>query len=473
VLTYGAQMKPNNHFEEFAARMRSAGSSEAAIRSFQNNYECLLAGETGMIPEAEIRPIEQVPRFEDLKKAGQTAKQALAQTVLVKLNGGLGTSMGLEKAKSLLEVRDGLCFLDVIARHVLHLRDQHGVPLRFLLMNSFSTSEDTLAHLSRYPALGKPADLELLQNQVPKVDAGAFRPAVWPAAPHLEWCPPGHGDIYPALLGSGWLDRLLRDGMNFLFVSNSDNLGATLDLEILEHFASSGMPFLMEVAERTPADRKGGHLAARGDKLVLRESAQCPETDAAEFQNINKHRFFNTNNLWIRLDALRDSLRSHGGYIPLPMIKNAKTVDPRDKNSPAVFQLESAMGAAIECFPGAGALVVPRARFVPVKTTSDLFLLRSDAYRITEDWRIVLETEKTAPPPVVSLDPEHYRLAAQLDEKIAAGLPSLKRCSELTVKGPVLFDRGAVLRGKVTIQNPSGEPRRMPSGTFADQTVEV
>lgn len=76
-------------------------------------------------------------------------------------------------------------------------------------------------------------------------------------------CPPGHGDIYPSLLGSGMLERLLSEGIQYLFVSNSDNLGATLDLQLLQHFASSGAPFMMEVCERTAADKKGGHLARR------------------------------------------------------------------------------------------------------------------------------------------------------------------------------------------------------------------
>ncbi len=466
-------MTKSNPFEEFAARMRQAGSSEAAIRSFQNNYECLLAGHTGLIPEKEILPVAELPRFENLPAASERAPQALAHTVLVKLNGGLGTGMGLEQAKSLLEVRSGWCFLDIIAKQVLHLRASYRIPLRFLAMNSFNTSRDTLNHLRKYPDLGQPADLELLQNQVPKVDAATWQPVRWPAAPQLEWCPPGHGDIYPSLLGSGWLDRLLAEGMEFLFVSNSDNLGATLDLSILEYFANSGMPFLMEVAERTPSDRKGGHLAVRGNKLVLRESAQCPEPDLAAFQDITKHRFFNTNNLWIRLDALRDSLRANGGFLPLPLIKNAKTVDPRDKLSPPVFQLESAMGAAIECFPNAGALVVPRERFAPVKTTSDLFLLRSDVYQITNDWRITLTSDQPSQPPTISLDPKHYGLVNQLDEKTAKGIPSLKHCLELIVEGPVFFDPGTVVRGKVKVRNSTNLPKSLLAGEYADRTVDL
>ncbi|HEX4644081.1 MAG TPA: UTP--glucose-1-phosphate uridylyltransferase, partial [Verrucomicrobiae bacterium] len=109
------------------------------------------------------------------------------QAVVVKLNGGLGTSMGLENAKSLLVIKDGLTFLDFIARQVLHLREAHRAPLRFLLMNSFSTSGDTLAFLKKYPELGAPETLELMQSSVPKIDAATLKPVSWPANPQLEW----------------------------------------------------------------------------------------------------------------------------------------------------------------------------------------------------------------------------------------------------------------------------------------------
>merc|ERR1712087_939805 len=98
------------------------------------------------------------------------------------------------------------------------------------------------------------------QNKAPKVTKEDFTPASWPADASHEWCPPGHGDLYPAMLGSGTLDKLLAAGLQYAFVSNSDNLGATMDLKILTHFVSTGAPFMMEVAVRTDADKKGGHL---------------------------------------------------------------------------------------------------------------------------------------------------------------------------------------------------------------------
>merc|ERR1712051_1064171 len=135
-----------------------------------------------------------------------------------------------------------------------------------------------------------------------------------------------------------------------------------------------GAPFMMEVATRTDADKKGGHLAkdAATGGLLLRESAQCPDEDEKAFQDVTKYKFFNTNNLWVDLIALKGIFEKHGGSIPLPVMKNAKTVDPRDKKSTPVLQLETAMGAAISCFEGASAIVIPRERFAPVKTTSDL-----------------------------------------------------------------------------------------------------
>src|SRR5581483_396992 len=454
-------------FEEFEARMKKQGCSGAAIRAFKHSYDSLLSGQTGFIPEETIQPVTSLPRLEDLPKTAIHG-ELLSQAVVVKLNGGLGTSMGLEKAKSLLRIKDDLTFLDFIARQILYLRQRYHCPLRFLLMNSFSTSADTKAFLKKYPDLGNPDSLELMQSAVPKVDSASLKPVNWPKNPELEWCPPGHGDLYPSLLGSGWLDRLLGDGVKYMFVSNADNLGASLDLDLLGHFASSGKPFLMEVCERTTSDRKGGHLAARDGRLLLRESAQFPEKDTPAFQDIQRHRFFNTNNLWVRLDRLKELLDQHGGFIPLPIIKNVKTVDPRDKTSPKVFQLETAMGAAIECFNDAGAMVVPRTRFAPVKTSTDLLALRSDAYEVTEDWRLMLAPARHGIPPTIDLDPDHYKLVDQLDAKLAGGVPSLLECQELTVRGPVLFNSREIFKGKVSIINRATQPIPLPPGEYRD-----
>jgi len=456
-----------DHFDAFAAKMAAAGMGDAAVRAFHRNYQSLLRKESGLIPEDAIDPADGLVPAEKLPEADSAGADLLGRAVVIKLNGGLGTSMGLQGPKSLLSVRPGVTFLDLMVRQILDLRAVSGRPVRLLLMNSFSTSADTMAHLARYQSegLAGSSEVELMQNMIPKIDAQTFAPVSWPQDPSLEWCPPGHGDLYPALVGSGWLDRLLDEGVRYAFVSNSDNLGAVLDPLILGHFAKSGAPFLMEVTRRTAADRKGGHLACRKSdgRLLLREVAQCPDADLDAFQDIDRHRYFNTNSLWLRLDLLKQQLAADQGVLPLPMILNRKTVDPRDKNSPAVYQLETAMGAAIECFAGAMAIEVPRSRFAPVKTTGDLLALRSDAYDVLENGQVRLAACRAGQPPVITLS-DHYRLVDSLDE---LGVPSLVGCRSLTVQGRIHFEPGVVIEGDVSLVNHAAETRVIPAGTLA------
>ena len=460
-------------FAPFRERMQAAGLSDAAIRAFRGSYTALLAGETGMIAEADIAAANDLPSADALTQPDAArAALLLKQTVLIKLNGGLGTGMGLEKAKSLLPVRGEDTFLDLIARQVLRLRGQTGgeVPL-FMLMNSFSTSEDTAAHLAaRFPQLGGTETWELMQNKVPKVLASTLEPAAWPANPDQEWCPPGHGDIYACLAGSGWLERLLSGGVRYAFVSNSDNLGATLDPAILAWFVDSGMPFAMEVTRRTESDKKGGHLAVRlrDGRFLLRESAQCPKDDEKHFQNIDLHRYFNTNNLWIDLQALKLALAANDGLIPLPPIMNKKTVDPRDASSPAVIQVETAMGAAIECFAGAGAIEVSRVRFAPVKTTSDLLCVRSDAYELGEDFCLRLHPSRNDQPPHLHLDQKLCKLVDGLEQNFPH-TPSLLHCHSLLVHGPVECAKGVIFKGDTVIHNHTSAPVKIKAGVHEGQ----
>ena len=448
-------MSAMSDFEVIRAKMEAEGVSEAAIRAFALSYARLARAESGEIADGELAELEPPQRLE---AGGEFDPDLLGKTVVIKLNGGLGTSMGLEKAKSLLEVREGKTFLDITVQQILHLRRTTGAQVRFLLMNSFSTSADTLVHLAQYASdqLAEASEVEMLQNKVPKIDRETMLPVSWPSAPQLEWCPPGHGDLYPALVGSGWLDRLLEEGVRYAFVSNSDNLGAELDANLLAHFANSGAPFMMEVTARTEADKKGGHLARRASdgRLILREVAQCPQEDLENFQDINKHSFFNTNNLWIRLDALKEALEEGDGVLPLPMIRNEKNVDPRDGETTPVYQLETAMGAAIECFEGAIAVDVPRSRFAPVKTTGDLFALRSDAYALSENGRVSLQTPD-GKPPVIKLSSE-YKLVDSLDRLGAQ--PSLRLVRELTLDGAVEMEAGVSFKGRVEVHNDSQDP---------------
>ena len=186
--------------------------------------------------------------------------------------------------------------------------------------------------------------------------------------------------MYGALRRSGMLAALLDKGFRYAMISNSDNLGATTDPRIAAFMAHDQIPFLMEAVVGTEAERKGGHIARRRSdgQLILRESAHATE-DQESFRDYRRWRYFNTNNLWVDLQALAEKLDQNDGVLQMPLIVNRKTVDPRDSDSTPVLQLESAMGAAIGLFEGAQVFEVPRTRFAPVKTTDDLVVLRSDS----------------------------------------------------------------------------------------------
>ena len=153
-------------------KMREAGVPAPAIDVFSHYYELLESGETGLIREETIAPLLDPPMLDAVEVSEEQAREAIGATVIIKLNGGLGTSMGLDKAKNLLEVRDGLTFLDLIVAQVRAARRDHGARLPLLFMNSFRTEADTLEHLSRYDDLavdGLP--LSFMQNQEPKLRA--------------------------------------------------------------------------------------------------------------------------------------------------------------------------------------------------------------------------------------------------------------------------------------------------------------
>ena len=440
--------------------MRAAGQPEEAIRSFRSAYTRLVSGESAMIPSAELEPAGDVPALDELPAPGDGA--ALRAFAVIKLNGGLATTMGLQRPKSLIEARDGHTFLDIIVGQTLALRRRHGVQLPLVLMDSEATRAETLQELDRHAELASDGLApDFLQSMIPKLDAESLAPISWPRAPALEWCPPGHGDVYGALRRSGMLAALLDRGIHYAMISNSDNLGATLDPRIAAHVATERVPFLMEVVQGTEADRKGGHIARRraDGQLVLRETAQTPPEDEESFRDYRHWRYYNTNNLWIDLRALADTLEQSDGVLELPLIVNRKTVDPRDPSSPPVLQLESAMGAAIGSFAGARLLRVPRTRFVPVKTTDDLLVLRSDVYTLGDDMLV----EPISRLPFVELDKRFYRLLDQFEARFPDGPPSLREAPRLVVHGDVTFGAGVVIRGSVELD--VDEPTAIAAGT--------
>jgi UTP--glucose-1-phosphate uridylyltransferase len=416
------------------ARMRAAGVSDVGVRAFARLYGLLDAGDRGVIDSDELEPLRDAPSLAQL----EGGDAPLGRTVMIRLNGGLGTTMGLSGPKSLVDVKPGVTFLDVIARQALAAR------LPLVLMNSYATRAPSLAALERHGRVSGDLPPDFLQHREPRLRAADLQPLD-------EWCPPGHGDLYAALYASGTLAELLARGYRYAFVANADNLGAVVEPRISAWMAHERIPFVMEVVEGTAADRKGGHVALHGGRLVLRDTAQAP--DDGSFTDFERWRFYNTNNLWIDLTHLSELLDERGGVLPLPLIVNRKG---------EALQLETAMGSAIGVIDGARALQVPRTRFAPVKSTDDLLLVRSDAYELSENGSLL--PADGAGTPLIELDPHYYGSLRSLEQRFPAGPPSLRRCTRFAVRGDVVFGRGVEVAGDVELVGPA----QIADGTVLD-----
>lgn len=430
----------------FNKLMKAHSIPESVIRTFGSYYKLLESGASGQIPGSEIKAPSR-ENLIDYSEVNSFRNQGILKNIVViKLNGGLGTSMGLSAAKSLLPVKGNMNFLDIITRQVLSLRAGSGYEVLLMFMNSYNTEEDTLSYLNRYPDLGRQKlPLSFLQNRFPRIRQDNLKPYENENEAKM-WNPPGHGDIYAALNTSGLLDRLIESGYRYAFISNSDNLGATVDTGIPAFMEEKGIQFLIEVCERTAADRKGGHLSEDlNGRLLLREVAQCPADELDEFQNIGYYKYFNTNNIWVDLQALQWNLIAEDGVMILPLIVNPKVVD----GTPA-YQLETAMGAAINVFNNSKALVVPRSRFAPVKKNTDLLAIWSDAYELNDQYQVVLKRGLDVPP-LIELDERYYGKIDQLLERFKDGIPSLAGCKSFKVTGDVSFGEDVICEGEVSI----------------------
>jgi UDP-N-acetylglucosamine pyrophosphorylase len=449
--------------------MRADGASDLAIEQFVRVYKLALAGDTGYIEEKDIQALIDVPQYEQLPKHEYWSRglQYLSKVEIIKLNGGLGTNMGLDVAKTLLPVKiennfiygqvvkENINFLDFIFRQVA--LDN----VNLALMSSSRTKEGTLSyHQAKYYNLPVTT---FIQNRVPKINANTMEPVDIAKYEDEGFNPPGHGEIYSVLTDQKLIDKWLAEGKEYLFISNGDNLSATLDPIILNYVVQKEIPFLMEVAERTPNDTKGGHLvnikSAAGDwRLALRESAQVnpkdidPQTDKTYGEDIHRHKYFNTNSIWINLRALKAVLVEYNNILPLALIRNGKTLNDGTK----VYQLETAMGSAISVFKGAEAIVVPKRRFAPVKNCNDLLLYWSDIYEIyNKKFHLTINPHMNGRPlPIVILDDKYYKKYEDFKARIdIANPPSLLDCVRLEVKGDVRFGPGVRIVGEVIIDN--------------------
>jgi len=388
----------------------------------------------------------------------------LDKLAVLKVNGGLGTSMGMTGAKSALEVKDDMTFLDLTVRQIEHLNTTHRVDVPLILMTSFNTHEDTLRIIKKY-ANQQLRITTFNQSRYPRIYKESLLPCPKRADDDkTQWYPPGHGDLYNALLHSGVLDQLLAEGKEYLFVSNSDNLGAVVDEKILQHMIDSQAEFLMEVTDKTKADVKGGTLIDYEGSIRLLEIAQVPSEHVEDFKSVRKFKIFNTNNLWINLKALKRIMESDGG-LELDIIINPKTND----DGHAVIQLETAAGAAIKHFSNAHGVNVPRNRFLPVKSCSDLLLIKSDIYSLQHGQLVINPQRMFETTPVIKLG-DHFKKIQQFQKRFKK-IPKILELDHLTVTGDVNFGRNVTLRGTVIVVANEGQRIDIPDGCILENRL--
>ncbi|GAA6024325.1 hypothetical protein JCM10207_009266 [Rhodosporidiobolus poonsookiae] len=397
---------------------------------------------------------EQVVPYADLSQDADPA--LLDKLAVLKLNGGLGTTMGCVGPKSIIEVREGMTFLDLSVRQIEHLNSAHNVNVPFILMNSFNTDEDTARIIQKY-ANHRIELMTFNQSRYPRVNKETLLPTPKSALEDKgAWYPPGHGDLFDAIMNSGLVDKLLASGKEYLFVSNVDNLGAVVDLPILEHMHKTGAEFLMEVTDKTKADVKGGTLINYEGNVRLLEIAQVPNDHVEDFKSVRKFKIFNTNNLWINLRAIKRIMENDG--MDLEIIVNHKTADKGE----AVIQLETAVGAAIKHFNNAHGVNVPRSRFLPVKASSDLLLLMSDLYQLEHGCLRMNPARQFGGTPVIKLGDE-FKKVANFQKRFKT-IPSLLELDHLTVAGDVWFGRNTKLRGTVIVIATDKNVIQLPDG---------
>uniref|UniRef100_A0A6B2L365 UTP--glucose-1-phosphate uridylyltransferase n=1 Tax=Arcella intermedia TaxID=1963864 RepID=A0A6B2L365_9EUKA len=391
------------------------------------------------------------------------AKELAKKLAVLKLNGGLGTSMGCVGPKSAIEVRSGETFLDLTVKQIQHLNKTTGGDVPLVLMNSFNTHEDTAKLLEKYN-LGGVNFLTFNQSKFPRIVKDSLLPFPKSTTGDIEeWYPPGHGDIYHAIYNSGVLDTLIGQGKEFLFVSNVDNLGGTVQFDILKHMKESEAEYIMEVTDKTRADIKGGTLIKYFGQIKLLEVAQVPKQHVPEFQSIKKFKIFNTNNLWINLKAIKRVIEEN-------LLKNIDIIaNPKVVRGTSVIQLETAAGAAIEFFRKAHGINVPRNRFLPVKSTSDLFIIQSDLYA-TQHGSLIMNPNRPFPSvPIVKLGLK-FKNVSDYQSRLG-GKVNIIELDQLTISGDVTLGRDVVLKGTVIIVANDGCRIDIPNGSVLEDKV--
>ncbi len=439
--------------------MREKGVHSGAINAFVKMVEKV---GRGAAPYVDLNEVEEPdskqildPTDQEKKELESLGNELLAKTVIIKLNGGRSTTMGGEVPKGILQCKGELSYLDIVAKQILAIKEKMGVQVKLCLMNSFFTHEQSMEKMAKYDF----PVLSFIQSKAPRLNPSTLTPVN--TFENEVWAPPGHGDLYQSLDSSGIRAGLIEQGYKWAFVSNMDNLAATLEPWILGLIQSKGIDFLLEVTKRTQVDRKGGTLVVRDGKVDLLEIAQVAPDHLQEFMDISRFRVFNTNNLWLDLEKV-DPLS-----MDMPIIQNRKVI-----HNTEMLQLETAMGAAIGSFERSRGLLVGRDRFFPTKKAEDLFVVQSDACVLDDMFRLQpnpLRPDHLPMRPWVKFEDDFIKSALEIPRRFDdMATVSLLEAEYFEVSGNVFFERDVKIKGRVVIKGTEGKELRIEKGSILE-----
>lgn len=459
--------------EEVAAIKKRFAMKEEDIEKFIKLFSRYLSTRSNKLDWGKISPPPD-SMIVDYAEAGAPSSEQIPELLnrlaVLKLNGGLGTSMGCAGPKSAIEVKDHLNFIDLSVRQIEHLNTAYGTTVPIILMNSFNTKKQTEKLISKHQHVWS-----FEQSMFPRIYADTLLPVLSDRAylgsgeadfetTHEGWYPPGHGDVFESLQDSGMLDKLLSMGKDYLFISNIDNLKSTVDLSILNYLQSQEIDFLMEVTKKTRADVKGGTLIDYEGTLRLLEIAQVPEYHKTDFTSIRQFKIFNTNSVWVNLNSVKALLQKK--VMELEVIENKKKLSSGEE----VLQLETALGASIRYFNNSKGMVVPRERFLPVKTCSDLFLIQSSLFNIQHGTLVMNGRRAVEATPIIRLVGSRFKTIENFQKRIKGAI-NIDELDHLTISGDVSLGKNITLKGNVIIVAEEGQSITIPDGTILDNKI--
>jgi UTP--glucose-1-phosphate uridylyltransferase len=387
-------------------------------------------------------------------------KQLLEQTVVILMNGGV-SKMDFKTPRSALTVeKNGITqtLLDCRLAQINALNVEFGVDLPIILMNSFLTNTETNHNLQKYQNL----KIKILhQGMYPLMYKTNLSP-IPQSKNDPNWSPPGSAEIFVLLKTTGLLDELLKEGKKFAFLSDVENLGATIDPKLLYHVEQKQINLLLEVTPRTKSEGNfmGGVPVLFRKKQHILELSQVPMHIRQTRFNFQDFKYLNTNNIWISLQTLAKIEK-----ISMDWALHSKMQKGRE-----VVYIDTPVSMAIQSFPNPTAITVPRQRYRQVHHTSHLLAVQSDLY-VLENGNFKLNPKRIPPTePLLKLG-DGFKTLDDYQKRFSCGPPSLLEIDHLTVSGEVNFGSDVVLKGTVIIVADAGSRIDIPQGTTLENKI--